>query len=163
MSLPQRSVKAEHIDLGAVRTEHMQISGSAGMGFSSGSTTNTTDFFTVGTYDLHVPTPRVQFLVPHLLQVKHSVAGARVELHFTLYSQGGVAPSITAAYYRDVVMPTANEWVVLSGEGAAQLDLQHTTAGTKSLYAVIRNRTAGTLTWADGTGYDFMAHFMVGR
>ena len=163
MVLAARSVKSEHVDLRAIRTEHMQVAGSNGMALVAGSTTDLTSYFVVGTYALYVPTPSAILYVPFLLHLAHSVAGGLCELFIGLYTPPATgAPSQTLFWAANHALPVAGQWYAMSGVGAGKLSLVFTTGGTHNLYMLVKNKTAGTLWWSQGAGYDFMSHFIQG-
>lgn len=168
-TLPERSVKSKHIDLGAVRSEHLQISSSGGVTTGGKfATTDTANYGLVMQYTVYLPTPRVLFLAPYHLHVQHSVANARFELFVGL---GNIPLTIEQTLtwlgrpneFAALVEATAGEWRQFAGVGASQPELAFSSGGTYTLRMLIKNRTAGTLTWGHSANVDFLSHFLVGR
>lgn len=167
-ALAPRSIKAEHVDLGVLGPEHLRITSNGGSPIGAGSTTSTASYVAAASFALHLPTPRVQFRAPFLLQMQHSAATWDYELFVALYNEitlvtgqtlwyvGGGAPDSVRAPVG------ANLWVPVSGVGIGYPDAAGIEAGTRYLAVVVKNRTAGTLSWSRGTGYDFVGFDLVG-
>lgn len=168
MTIPQRSIKPEHIDLKAVRTEHLQVASSGGINLGNFSTTDTSQYFTVGSYDLHVPTPQAMIWTPFQLHVAHSVHAGQHSVFVGLYTQGG--GSLLQTLYWAVQCGTVRDvgaglwpWTSHTGVGVGYLTPNLTSGGTYSLYILVKNETTGTLFYGQsGNASDFLTHFITG-
>lgn len=141
------------------------VPGNGGTQLGVFTTTTTGTWVTAyGPISLTLPTSTVLFDVLLNLAIGHTVADAHAGLWIGLYSAGGVAPSQVITYIDNFRLPNANAWApVSSWLGSSYPDAAGITGGSRELYVIVKNYTAGTLQLGQGLGYEFIRWKVAGK
>lgn len=166
MPLAPRSVLSEHIALGAVRTEHLGVSTTVEQVITP---LVTTSLAFVGVASIVIRTTNLGSLlvVPLVIHVKHSVAGATFRMEWDLYVDAAGSSGITISRMADTApLAVAEAWYPFTSVSTQDLVTAGASFGPGEhlLKLWVRNNTAGTLTVGGPTGPTsrYFSAFLVG-